>query len=59
VSDVKVVFVAATSPLTVRETTGSTPLPARPDPNSSYAPAVNDPVLAVFAHGTYYLLRRA
>jgi hypothetical protein len=51
-----VVFVAATSPLTVKETSASTPVPARLVSGSSYTPVVGDAVLVLFAHGVYYVL---
>lgn len=51
-----IVTVDATSPLTVRETATSTPLPAKVVTGSSYAPAVGDRVLVVFVAGRFYIL---
>ena len=52
----QVVFVATTSPLTVRETADATPVPGRVVTGSSYSPTVGDPVLVVFARSVYYIL---
>ena len=55
-SAAQVVFVASTSPLTVKETATSTAVPARKVSGTSYTPVVNDAVLVVFAAGRYYIL---
>lgn len=50
--------VAGTSPLTVRETAGATPVPAKVIGGSSYTPAAGDVVLVVFVRGLYVILGR-
>lgn len=57
---VHVVTVAATAPLTVRESLDATPMPAKVVGGVSYGPAVGDRVLAVYVAGlSYYILGAA
>lgn len=53
---VKLVTVAATSPLTVRESAQSTPVAAKVHTGSSYVPVVGARVLAVYVGVRYYIL---
>ena len=48
--------VAAASPLTIRETAGSTPLPATKMPGSSFTPTAGARCLAVFVGDRYYVI---
>ena len=55
-SDVRVVWIASTSPLSVVEAADASPVTARLVVGTSYTPAIDDAVLATFVRGTYYVL---
>lgn len=55
----RLVTVAATSPLTVRETANATPVPAKVLGGVTYTAAAGDVVLATFAGGRFYIHGRA